>query len=403
MNPTPRSHRSRILFLLVSAALVLPILAGTLLRAADDRDVPKEDSFYKYLSVFSEVLGLVRQSYVDEPDLSSLMSGALDGATDALDPFSIYVPSDRLAAFEEAKNVGSRRSGLTLLKERGVAYVVAVEKGSPAAGAGLKVGDIVTKLEGRSTHLMPLWEIEETLARPAGTHVAVEVIRLGESTKLGFDLKPFAPPPPSLDEVKGAQVLRIPGFGPDTAPAVRALLARGAERAAPRHGGKLLIDLRGVAAGDAEAAYAVAQLFTSGELGQLAGRTGAVKSFAGDAAPLWSGKAVILVDRGTLGASEVLATVLRQKIHAELVGERTFGHAGRVGSVELSSGRLLYTDAFYTGPDKKPLREALKPDLLVDERVRTYLEKDVPIDDLILDRGVHRLLGNEGETAQKAA
>ena len=108
---------------------------------------------------------------------------------------------------------------------------------------------------------------------------------------------------------------------------------------------------------------------------------------------------MILVDRGTLGASEVFATVLRQKIKAELVGERTFGHAGRQGGADLSSGgRLLFTDAFYTGPDKKPLKEALKPDLLVDERSRTYLEKDVPIGDLILRRGVRRLLGEDGET-----
>ena len=169
-----RSHRSRVLFLFLSAALVLPILAGTLLRASEARDnAPKDDSFYKYLSVFSEVLGLVRQSYVDEPDMSSLMSGALDGATDALDPFSIYVPADRLAGFEEAKNVGSKRSGLILLKEHGVAYVVAVEKGSPGAGTGLKVGDIVAKLDGRSTHLMPLWEIDKLSAGPAGIHVAV--------------------------------------------------------------------------------------------------------------------------------------------------------------------------------------------------------------------------------------
>ncbi len=261
------------------------------------------------------------------------------------------------------------------------------------------MGDIVAKLDNRSTHLMPLWEVDEILSRPAGTHVALEVIRLGEPVKLAFDLKPFAPPPPSLDEVKGAQVLRIPGFGPDTAQAVRAILSRGAERGRNR----LLIDLRGVAAGDPEAAYGVAELFAKGDLGQLASRTGTVKTFAGNAAPIWSGKAVILVDRGTLGASEVLATVLHQRIGAELLGERTFGHAGRQGSLSLSSGRLLYTDAFYTGPDKKPLREALKPDTVVDERARTFLEKDVPIDDLILERGVSRLLGNEGETAKKAA
>jgi C-terminal processing protease CtpA/Prc len=113
---------------------------------------------------------------------------------------------------------------------------------------------------------------------------------------------------------------------------------------------------------------------------------------------------VVLVDRGTLGAAEVFATVLRQKEKAELVGERTFGHAGRQGAAELSTGgQLLFTEAFYTGPDKLPLNESLKPDLLVDERSRTYLEKDTPMSELILRRGVRRLLGEDTASEAKPA
>lgn len=392
-------NRSRVLFLVLSAALVMPILAGTLLRAAEEK-APEQDSFYKYLSVFSEVLGLVRQAYVDEPDTRALMSGALDGTTDALDPFSLYVPADQLANYQQAQQVGRRYSGLALLKERGVAYVVAVEKGSPASQANVRVGDIVAKIDNRSTRLMPLWEMQELLARRPGTHVPMELIRVGETVQAAFDLKPFDPPPVATEEVDGATLLRIPSFAPGAAADVRKAL----EKAGPRTGGKLLVDLRGVASGEPGVAYEVAQLFTSGDLGILSNRGNAVQTFTGREAPIYQGRIVILVDRGTLGASEVFAAVLRQKAKAELVGERTFGHAGRQGAADLSSGgRLLFTDAFYTGPDKKPLKEALKPDLLVDERSRTYLEKDVPIGELILKRGVRRLLGEEADSAKKAA
>ena len=90
-------NRSRILFFLISAVIVFPLLAATLVRAADKTQAkPEDDSFYKYLSVFSETLGLVRQAYVDEPDMNTLMSTALDGTTDALDPFSLYVPASAL-------------------------------------------------------------------------------------------------------------------------------------------------------------------------------------------------------------------------------------------------------------------------------------------------------------------
>lgn len=384
--------RSRIVFFLLSALLVFPMLAGTLLRAADKQQTPDEDSFYKYLAVFSEALGLVRQTYVDEPDMDVLMSGALDGTTDALDPFSIYVPASQVGGYLQARAVGLRHSGLTLLKERGIAYVVAVEKGSPAEMAGTRAGDIVAKVNDRSTRLMPLWEIHEILAGKPGTKVSMELIRLGEPVQAAFDLKSFDPPPVSVEEVEGVMMVRIPSFDEKTAVGVRDAVQKAAERAK----GKLLIDLRGVSSGTPEAAYATAELFTTGDLGALKRRAEELSTFKAEGEPVWKGKLVLLVDRGTLGASEVFATVLRQKEKAELVGERTFGHAGRQGAAELSTGgQLLFTDAFYTGPDKLPLNESLKPDLLVDERSRTYLEKDTPMSELILRRAVRRLLGQD--------
>ena len=394
-------NRSRILFVLISALVVFPLLAATLLKAAETgKSQPEEDSFYKYLAVFSETLGLVRQAYVDEPDMDTLMAGALDGTTDALDPFSLYVPASEVAGYTQAIGVGRRYSGLTLLKERGIAYVVATEKGSPGNLAGIKPGDIVAKVNGRSTRLMPIWEIQELLAGNPGSKIAMELIRIGEPVQVAFELKAFDPPPPNLEEVDGLPVLHLPSFDDKTADEVRALLTR----QPPPVKDKLLIDLRGVSSGDPEAAYATSRLFTSGDLGALKRRAEELRSFRGDDKPVWQGKTVILVDRGTLGAAEVFATVLRQKEKAELVGERTFGHAGRQGAADLSNGgKLLYTEAFYTGPDKKPVNEALKPDLLVDERSRTYLEKDTPLGELILRRGIRRLLGQEPETEAKAA
>jgi carboxyl-terminal processing protease len=328
------------------------------------------------------------------------MSGALDGTTDALDPFSQYVPAKQVEGYLEARNVGWRHSGVVLLKEHGIAYVVAVEKDGPAGKAGLKPGDIVAKIGTRTTRQMPLWEMQEVLAGKPGTKVEMELIRLGESVNSSFVLAPFTPSPPTLEDVQGVALLRIPTFDAQTAGQVQKLLQSNAERT--RRG--LLIDLRGVSSGEPESAYATARLFASGDLGALKRRAEEVQSFDGKGPVAWQGKVVVLVDRGTLGASEVLATVLRQKVKADLVGERTFGYAGRQGMAELSTGgRLLYTDAFYTGPDKKPIREAIRPDLLVDERVRTYLEKDVPMTELILRRGVQRLLGEDQETDKKVA
>jgi carboxyl-terminal processing protease len=395
-------NRSRAIFFILSAVLVFPLLAGTLLLAADRQEPQQDDSFYKYLSIFSEVLGLIRQAHVDEPNMPALMAGAMDGTTDALDPFSLYIPAGQVEGYIEARNVGRRHSGMTLLKESGVAYVVTVEKGSPAGLAGVQSGDLISKVDGRTTRVMPLWEIQEVMAGKPGTKVDLDLLRLGEAVKASFELKPFDPPAPSLETVdRGVAMLRIPNFDGETAQQVQQLLGQ----ASSKTNGRLLVDLRGVSSGEAKEAYATAGLFVGGDLGALVRRGQEVEAFSGNPTPAWKGKLVVLVDRGTLGPGEVFATVLRQKAGAELVGERTFGYAGRQEMAELSNGgRLLVTDAFYAGPDRKPLNESLRPDLAVNERSRTFDEREVPMTELILRRGISRLLGEgQQEPAKKAA
>src|SRR5690349_19344531 len=268
--------RSRVIFFLLSAVLVFPILAGTLLLAAD-RQEPEEDSLYKYLAIFSEVLGMIRQAHVDEPDMKALMAGALDGTTDALDPFSLYIPAEQVAGYLDARAVGRRHTGMALLKESGVAYVVTVEKGSPAGLAGVQPGDLISKVDGRSTRLMPLWEIQEIMAGKPGT-------------KVDLDLQPFDPPAPSLESLDRAVMLRIPNFDGETAAQVRELLKRPEVAGGKGADGRLLVDLRGVSVGEASGAYATAGLFASGDLGALVRRTKELEAFSGQLAPSWKGK-----------------------------------------------------------------------------------------------------------------
>jgi carboxyl-terminal processing protease len=474
-------NRSRLLFLVSSSLLVLPMLMALVVAAdpgtgryADWRknahgargphgergESTEEDTFdtyLKYLKVFSEVLGLIRDTYVDEPNTDALMAGALEGVTDAMDPFSVYVPAKAVPGYVKALATGKSLSGLALLKEHGATLVMSVEKGSPADAAGLKVGDLVAKLDGTSTRTTPLWEMQEALAGAPGTKVSLEVIRLGVPVQANFDLKPFTPPAVSLSQVgetpeaaqssetpetpdsaagaapkkpaapaapippkaspngkgdKTATVLRIPSFRADTVEQVRAELGpRGSAGRTPGTAeAKLLIDLRGVSSGDPEQAYEAAKLFASGELGAMLQRKQERRRFESSDTPVWQGRLVVLIDRGTAGPAEVFASVLHQRVGAELVGERTLGYAGHRATADLSTGsRLFFTDAFYTGPDKKPINESLKPDLLVSERNRTFLEKDVPMSELILRRGVHHLLEepalpvNAGHTAKKAA
>ena len=379
--------RGRLLFASVSILCVIAIASGTFARAVT-RDEADDDSLYKSLSIFSEVLNLIRRTYVDETSVDQLFSGALDGTTDALDSLSTFVPSDDVDTYQSALEIGNGHSGVSVVKDRGIAYVLAVAPGSPAQESELERGDALAQIGGRSTRNMPLWELQTLLAGEPGTELALEVVRRGQSEDRTLTLRAFEPQPPRVERRDELPVLALARLEDGTVDEVRGLLD---ELVAAGDDG-LVLDLRGVAGGSSEAAYQVADLFVSGSLGELRRRSEVLETFTGEQAPVWQGRLVVLVDRSTQGAGEILAAVLQQAAQAELVGERTFGHAGRQSAVSLSTGgQLFLTDAFYTGPDNEPLDSSLVPEVPVNEGNRNLSEADVPLSELILRRGLERL------------
>ncbi|MEM7585232.1 MAG: S41 family peptidase [Acidobacteriota bacterium] len=349
---------------------VLFIASASMVAANNRQQDDGNDSLYKYLSVFAEVFSLVNRAYVDELDAESLMSGAFEGAVDALDPFSIYIPPEKVTDYEATLAIGKSRSGITVLKERGVAYAVAVEEGSPAAKANIKAGNILSAIQGQRTRQTPLFEIHSILAGETGTEIEIESIApRGQKETVIFELAPYDPPAVELEVRRGVGVLRLPVIEGVTPTSVESSLKTLLDDpdALPElsERDKLVVDLRGVAGGDASAAYQVAGLFASGELGALTARDEDLETFDGGESSLWQGgRIAVLLDRGTQGAAEVLAAILKQSADATLVGERSFGHSGRQRLLELSNGgRLQVTDAFFTGPDRQPLNTALEPDV----------------------------------------
>ncbi|MYA08405.1 MAG: hypothetical protein F4060_17225 [Holophagales bacterium] len=349
--------------------LVLSLAGGAWLGASDDPDDTGRDSIYKYLTLWEEVLRHIRGSYVEETDGRSLTAGAMDGVTDALDPFSVYVPASEVESYRAAREVDRRHSGALVLKERGTAYVVAVDRGSPAETAGLEPFDIVAGINGRSSRAMPLWELRRQFAAPVGSELNLELVRRGNSVEASLTLDEYEPLPPEFEEIRGVGVLRIPSFDSGTAAQVEALL--------DGYGGdSLLIDLRGVAGGSAEAAYAVAGLFAAGELGSLIDREDRkLKTFEG-AGGLFSGSIDVLTDRSSQGPAEILTAVLRQAVDADHSGESTFGYAGTLRQIELPNGGgvLETTAAFYTDPEGERLNRRIR--VSNDRRLSAFAERD---------------------------
>jgi carboxyl-terminal processing protease len=384
-----RMTRGKAFFLGLSIVFTTALVAGGWVAAQGGPQA--NDSIYKYLAVFTETFHQIRQSYVDETRSETLLEAAFDGMSDALDPFSLYVPAAGVERYRTARLVGSAHSGLQVLKERGVPYVVSVEPGSAGDAAGVESGDLIAEIDGRATRTIPLWELRALLAQPVGTKVALQLLRRGEPRSASVTLRVGATVAATLGDREGVPILRLPVLGAQSASDVARLLGAPRKPALSGPGGRLIVDLRGTGRGDAAHAYEVAALFANGDLGATLTRGEPAATFRG-APPIWSGTLIVLVDRATIGAAEVLATVLRQAAGARLVGERTFGYTGRQKLVPLAAGGALeITDAFFTGPDRTRLERGLRPDLLVDERSRSFAERDTPIEQLILDRAIELL------------
>jgi C-terminal processing protease CtpA/Prc len=133
----------------------------------------------------------------------------------------------------------------------------------------------------------------------------------------------------------------------------------------------------------------VGRIFSHGELGRLASGERVLEVFATEGEPAWRGEIVVLQGRGSIGAAEVLSSILKDRTGAIAVGQTSFGYAGRLTLTPLSNGaHVLLTDAFYTGPDGRPIAGGLEPDVEVSERTRTFAEKDLALDDLTLQRAL---------------
>lgn len=301
-------------------------LLGTLffvlpgLGADEKKEAKGKDGLYRPLGLFTEVLSLVKGNYVEKTEVRPLLAGAFSGMTEAMDPFSEYVPPQKMAAFESARGAREKadhvESGLVLARRAGYPVVVTAVPGSPSAAAGLRSRDILEKVGGVSARGLGLWEVEAALSGKPGGRADVLVVREAKPRRQTFEIvrASWVPSLPAAERVAGELVVTVPAFGPGTADALAGLLEP-LDRTKP-----LVLDLRGNAFGSwEEAARAAALLGPAGPIGNLKGRKIEGKSWKAEAGQrVHDGGLVLLVDSGTAGPAELFAAALRESAAREI-------------------------------------------------------------------------------------
>jgi C-terminal peptidase prc len=305
--------KTRALSVAASASLLLALFVVLPGMGADEKNKEGKEALYRPLGLFTEVLGLVRSNYVEPTELKPLLAGSFSGMTEAMDPFSEYVPPDKMAAFSAFEAAKEKRevldTGIVLARRFGFPVVVAGVAGSPAAAAGVRSDDVIEKIDGVLTRSMALWELESRLSGKAGSRVHLAVVRDGKPRHRTLDIvrASWTPAAPSAERIDGETVIRIPAFVPGTTAALKDIL-KPLDRTRP-----LVLDLRSSATGSFDEAARAAALFVpAGPLGELSGRRIETKTFRSEPGErVHESRLVLLVDSGTAGAAEFFAAAVR--------------------------------------------------------------------------------------------
>ena len=348
---------------------VLIVIGGVL-----GKTVPS-DGAYRQMAVYSEVLSRIRTDYVQEPDLNSVTKGALHGLLESLDPSSSYLSPEEYLKYQRRQASDKGSLGLIVSKKFGYAAIVSVIRDGPGAGAGLQSGDIIERVNDTSTRGMSREEIARTLAGEPGTVVNLSVVRVrrGKPQKMTLQREEVTLPSVTYKTLEpGIGYLQVEGFRKDESNQIashaRQLIHSGARR--------LVLDLRGTAQGEVSEGIAVADLFLDhGVITYLEGQKYPRQTFTAEPSKaVLKLPVVVLVNRATAGAAEVVASAILENGRGDVVGEKTYG----VGSVQrvipLDDGAaLILSVAKYHAPGGKAIEDhgvtpsVVVPDALLEE------------------------------------
>ncbi len=361
------SKKIQVLVLTSSMLIVAFVLIGTLGVHASGTS-SGGDVTLKHIGVYSEVLYRVRAEYVEEPNMNSVTNGALHGLLESLDADSSYLSPNEYKVFQQKKTEGKASIGATVSKRFGYAAIVSVIPGGPADKAGLGAGDIIETVEGLSTHDLSLAAVKNHLVGEPGSRLELTIIRTRkiepQKTTIVRDIVAL----PAVTEQLAADNVGIikaqvftKGKAAEIAESIKSLQKKGAK--------KLVLDLRYNSEGEEEEGVAVANLFLGkGTIGTLQGQKYDKVTFTADPQKkITDLPVVVVVNRGTAGAAELVASAILDNKRGDVVGDKTFGEGSVQKLIEVPDGSALILSVakYFTSNGKVIQDTGITPNVLV--------------------------------------
>lgn len=383
--------------LLATLSIVLFLVLG-LSALAKDR--------YLDLQLFTKVLNLVQQYYVEEVDLKKLIYGGVKGMLRELDPHTNFLPPDIFKEFESETSGEFGGFGVELTVTKGVLTVISPIEDAPAWQAGVKAGDKIVTINGESTKGLSLVEAAQRMKGSKGTKIRFGIFRDGFEEPKEFVITRGTVKIKSVkytDLENGFAYIKLTSFIENTFRDLNVELTKHTQKNKGVRG--LILDLRRNPGGLLDQAVKISDLFI--EKGSIVSTIGRNKkdqeiTYAKPEGTLQNFPLIVLVDEYSASASEIVAGALQDNKRALIMGQRTFGKGSVQSVVKLGdgSGLKLTVARYYTPSGRSIQAEGIQPDVTVENLSQEVIEKAIQKTEIRREKDMKGHLLGESESEE---
>ena len=352
-----------------------------LILITQNAESKNDNTLYEKLDLFSDVLEKINKGYVKEVDQSEVIDGAINGMLQSLDPFSAYMSP------ESFKNMNVETSGefgglgIEVTMESGFVKVITPMEDSPADKMGVKAGDYIIKINEKQVKGLNLMEAVNLMRGKIGTPINITIRRLDVEEDLNFVIV--------RDKIKVREVssaikenvgyIRLSAFNEQSGDQLLNKIKDFSKTNKNLNG--YILDLRNNPGGLLSQAVKISDAFLdSGEIVSIKGRDkNDIKIYTARKGDALKGKPlIILINRGSASASEIVSGALKDHKRAILLGEKTFGKGSVQTIIPLKNkGGLRLTTAKYYLPSGTSISEiGVEPDIVVKESKENFKIND---------------------------
>lgn len=367
---------------LVLWALALPLSAQQ--KAVDDRlnrpDMEEAEPLSSQtplpldqIKSFAEIFTRIKQSYVEPVSDEELLDFAIEGMLNGLDPHSLYLKADRYEELNEGTTGQFGGLGMEVIMEDGFVKVVTPIDDTPAAEAGIKTGDLIIRIDGKTVSGLDLQDATDQMRGEPGTSIVLTILRESSPEPFDVELKRAIVRFASVKRKRLSDqigYLRVTQFQAGTSESFRKELKQ--LRQIEGFSG-LILDLRNNPGGLLNSAISIADAFiTEGTIVSTKGRnTDNDQKYMATSSDLIDGKPiVVLINAGSASASEIVAGALQDHQRALILGTESFGKGSvqTVMNVGEQEGIKLTTARYYTPSGHSIQASGIVPDVVVTPR-----------------------------------